>query len=104
VLHEVDVADSPLLMFHRADALAATLKGLDVRIVLSTSWVSVYGQESATGVLPAELRAMIVGATYQAANSDLCAWLPLSRYQQIMAYVQSRQIVNWIAIDDDVQG
>lgn len=43
VLHEVDVANSPLLTFHRAGALAATLKGLNVRIVLSTSWVSVYG-------------------------------------------------------------
>lgn len=47
---------------------------------------------------------MVAGATYQAANSDLYAWLPLSRYQQTMAYVRSRQVVNWIAIDDDNRG
>lgn len=74
----------------------------DVRIVLSTSWVRVVGFDKAHERLPIELQRRVVGATWHS-SFDPYWWAGLSRYEEIVHYVQRHALTHWLAIDDDVR-
>ena len=109
VLHYDDVLvrdDSPILynpcvtLFQWVDPLIdALVPHTRVKIVLSTSWVGVFGYDKALAALPEALRQRVIGATYTDQS-----WYPKTRYQQIAEHVEKHQIPRWLAIDDDVIG
>ena len=87
----------------------------EVQIVLSTSWVRYRGYSRAKHVLPLELSRRVVGATYHSGMSrrpqdeggfqlPVCWWDRVTRYQQIVAYVQRAGVKDWLAIDDHPEG
>lgn len=81
----------------------------DVQIVLSTSWARNLGYHRARSVLPAELQARVIGATWHSAMGrgwpDFIAWDAQTRYEQIQAYISRLSTpARWIAIDDDAEG
>ncbi len=86
--------------FEYAPLLVAALEPYpDVRIVLSTSWVEVFGLEESRAFLPEELRRRVMGATYYE------EWpARLTRYGQIVHYVRRHLLTRWLALDDDDQG
>lgn len=92
-----------LYLFHHADALAGALDGVEVDLVLSTTWVETFGLQKAAGFLPASLAARVVGATYRR-RMDACDWSTWSRWPQIHRYVQQHGLTRWLAIDDDAEG
>lgn len=73
----------------------------DVKIVLSTAWVRVYGSASKVARrLPPDLRARVIGATYHASmDAELFRQAP--RGLQIWSDVLRRKPDDWIAVDDD---
>lgn len=76
----------------------------EVQIVLSTSWVSAFGLDTAVGYLPPSLQRRVIGTTWDERagwNRREWAWLP--RYQQINMYVQRNGLHpgQWLALDDD---
>jgi hypothetical protein len=76
----------------------------NVRIVLSTSWVQAF--KSLIKVarrLPASLRVRVIGATYHS-EMDAATFLDMPRPMQIVTDVRRRKPLEWLAIDDDVQG
>jgi hypothetical protein len=80
----------------------------DLRIVLSTSWVSVLGFNRAKARLPLSLQAQVIGATWHSSfkrDSEMSVWWSrATRYQQIIRYVLRRRVDDWIAIDDNAFG
>ena len=89
-------------LFDRADAVAGVLAGVDVRVVLSTSWVTAFGLAAARDALPPALRSMVAGATADVWGSrDGLEWDRMSRWEQISLYVRTYQLERWIALDDD---
>ena len=70
-----------------------------IKIILSTSWVGVFGYDKALAALPEALRQRVIGATYTDQG-----WYSKTRYQQIAEHVQKHQITHWLAVDDDVMG
>ena len=84
---------------------------LDVKIVLSTSWVREVGFRMAKSVLPESLQDRVIGGTYHTKirtgwdTDSGDSWVGQSRYQQIAADRARRpEHQKWIAIDDDVAG
>lgn len=75
-----------------------------VRIVLSTSWVKVKNFEFAKKQLPGSLQERVVGATFHAREMKKWQFDNLSRGAQILADVERRGPVRWIAIDNDDEG
>jgi len=71
----------------------------EIRIVLSTSWVSL-GFNFARAQLPQLLRERVISATSEGADSGF-EWL--TRYRQIIQYVNRHRCQRWLAIDDDVE-
>lgn len=76
----------------------------DVQIVLSTSWVPVFGYHYSVDRLSPTLQSRVIGATWDA-RPDGCSepqWQrDLSRYQQIEQYLRRFNVEDWVAIDDD---
>jgi hypothetical protein len=73
----------------------------DVKIVLSTSWVRVYGSVARVArKLTPELRAKVVGATYHY-SMDSESFRQAPRGMQIWSDVLRRKPIDWIAADDD---
>jgi hypothetical protein len=75
----------------------------DVRIVLSTSWVSVLGFARARAFLPPALQARVVGATFHSAMHRL-EFDRLERGEQVLADATRRRVTHWVALDDDELG
>ena len=75
-----------------------------VEIVLSTSWVFVFGFDEARSRLPKPLQAKVKGATWHSHIEDRHLWRYYTRHQQIDTYVKRHQLVNWVAIDNDDDG
>lgn len=90
-------------LFDRGEALAKALDGLEVRVVLSTSWAAAVGYAHAKTQLPPAPASRCVGATWDA-RGDIPGWGLCTRYEQIRAYVDRHEITRWIAIDDDDDG
>lgn len=76
--------------------LVEVLGGIDIDIVLSTSWKDHLGLEKAAAFLPEDIRSRVVGATI----SQLT--YPITRFQAIERYVHDHTLGDaWIAVDDD---
>lgn len=92
-------------LFEQADLLVQLLEPHPlIQIVLSTSWV--FGLkcfDEVKGRLPKALQDRVVGATWHSSMSHY-QWLSMTRYEQIMTYVLSRPLLDWIAIDDNDEG
>lgn len=74
----------------------------DIRVVLSTSWVRVYGGSIARVArrLTPELRARVVGATFHKCM-DAESFKQAPRGMQIWSDVLRRQPADWLSLDDD---
>jgi hypothetical protein len=77
---------------------------LFIKIVLSTSWVQVYGFERTRDLLPASLQSRIIGATWQSRRLHVGDFADATRYAQIKRDVEFRGPEHWLAIDDDPLG
>ena len=71
-----------------------------VRIVLSTSWVRVFSYSRAMKLLPAGLKARVIGATYHSRMNDL-DFEAMPRGMQVWEDVQRRRPTGWLALDND---
>lgn len=79
--------------------LIQVLEGLDVDIVLSTSWKDHLGLERAAAYLSGEIRSRIVGCTANQASEQI------TRFKAIERYVTEHALGDaWVAIDDDAFG
>jgi hypothetical protein len=103
-------------LFEHAELLVDLIEksGVEVQIILSTSWVRVLRSYLKTKrKLPQGLQKLVTGATWHSAMEgeigarDIYAgpvgFKYLTRYQQILQYVARHKIPDsdWIAIDDD---
>jgi hypothetical protein len=75
----------------------------DIRIVLATSWVRVYGLDAALSVLPKTLRVRVVDSVYDPKRHGP-AFAQVARGYQILEHVQRARPAAWIALDDDANG
>lgn len=85
----------------------------DLKIVLSTSWVRVLGYSRALKRLSPLIKERVIGATWHSSFKYFVDSSPyasgfgvdyfsrITRFQQIMQYVDRHGLSNWIAIDDD---
>jgi hypothetical protein len=79
--------------------LTEVLEGIDVDIVLSTSWKDHLGLERAVAYLSGEIRSRILGSTANQAKERI------TRYQAIERYVAEHDLGDaWVALDDDMFG
>ncbi len=81
----------------------------DVRVVLSTSWVSIIGFDRTKSYLPERIRQRVIGATFHSAYAREFGitkrdWPGLTRYQQIALYLARNKVARWVALDDDDTG
>lgn len=94
-------APPPYRLFQHAELLEDLLAPYpDVGIVLSTSWVRVYGFSRATRYLTEGLQRRVIGATFHSAMNRR-EFLSMSRGMQVWADVHRRQPKDWLALDDD---
>lgn len=76
----------------------------DVRIVLSTNWVVVYGSVlKVARRLPVRLRDRVVGATFHG-DMDANWFREMPRGKQVCADVVRRRPRAWLALDDNDEG
>lgn len=73
----------------------------DVRIVLSTSWVSTLGYEFTVQQLPLALQARVIGTIWR---GELLEHPPRTRYDAIQTDANMRGLDRWLALDDDEEG
>ncbi|MDX9698164.1 MAG: HAD domain-containing protein [Rhodocyclaceae bacterium] len=81
----------------------------ELRIVLSTSWVSVLGFRRARGYLPAKLAEQVIGATWRSAmgrsSLDIIEGDHQTRFKQNAACLHRLPTpIPWLAIDDNSAG
>ena len=89
------------VLFQHAELLEEILQPYpEVRIVLSTSWVRVYGCTKAAKNLRPALRARVIGATFHS-QMDKEAFVGAPRGVQVSSDVLRRKPKDWLAIDDD---
>ena len=92
-------------LFQHAELLAALLEPYpEVQVVLSTSWSVRYGVTAATKRLPESLQFRVVGGTFHNRHMRKDEFLDKHRGQQVVADVQRRQPLDWLALDDDCEG
>lgn len=88
-------------IFEHANLLESILAPYpDLRIVLSTSWVGTFSLIRAKLYLPDTLQRRVVGTTYEY-RTDKREWDELSRFEQIIRYVNAKGLQSWLALDDD---
>ena len=92
-------------ILEHADLLTTMLDPYpDVRIVLSTSWVIVYGSVlKVARRLPAGLCARVVGATFHS-EMDVSRFREMPRGRQVSGDVVRRRPTAWLALDDNGDG
>ncbi len=94
-------ASSGHRLFEHAALLVEALRPFaHVALVLSTSWVRVYGLAAAVGRLPAELQTRVVGATFDPAR-DGPGFAAMARGYQVLEDVRLRGATRWLALDDE---
>jgi len=92
-------------LFEHAQLLADLIDPYpQVRIVLSTSWVCVFGFDEAKARLPKQLQTKVKGATWHNRMEDRHLWMQFTRHSQIDRYVKRHLLSKWIAIDNDDTG
>lgn len=89
-------------LFEHVQRLDAALMPFpEIQIVLSTSWVKVYGFDRARSLL-GPLQSRVVGATFHS-RMPRAEFEAMSRGLQIYADVLRRKPSSWLALDDDYQ-
>lgn len=89
------------VLFQHVDLLSQILGPFpQVKIVLSTTWVRLYGCTGAAKRLPYGLRARVIGATYHS-SMDPNEFYAAPRGMQVWSDVLRRQPRDWLALDDD---
>ena len=97
-----DLAEGHAL-FEHAQLLADLLAPHDdVKVVLSTSWVSGRGFELTLSQLPPELSKKVIGATFDPAIHGK-GFGDIARGYQVQSDAQKRRLTNWVALDDDAR-
>lgn len=95
------VAGSGYRLFQHTTLLEQLLAPYpDIRIVLSTSWVRIYGCAGAAKRLSISLRNRVIGATFHS-RMPQNEFPALPRGLQIWVDVVRRRPVDWLALDDD---
>jgi hypothetical protein len=74
----------------------------EVRIVLSTGWVFLFGKKVAMKHLSPSIRMRVVGATFSTPMNRM-SYYSNSRCIQVLLDVEKRRPKNWIALDDDTE-
>jgi hypothetical protein len=93
-----------LVLFEHASLLDELLRPFpQVKVVLSTSWVRLYGCAGAAKRLPLGLRSRVIGATFHSCM-DKRHFVSLERGRQVLADVLRRQPLDWFALDDMDEG
>lgn len=103
---KIVIADGHRLFEHAQFLVDALANHPDVKIVLSTSWVSVFSNFSRVRkYLPEELQERVIGACWHS-HLDQYEWNLRTRFQQIKHYLDEQSVADqdWIAIDNDVEG
>lgn len=101
VLHH---ADAPHILFQHTPLLEMLLAPYpNIKIILSTSWVRVYGCTKAANQLSPSLHARVIGATFHSAM-DEHQFAQAPRGMQVWGDVLRRHPKDWIALDDDDLG
>jgi hypothetical protein len=91
-------------LFEHTGLLADMLKPHpDVRLLLSTSWVQVFGYEQTLLMLPGELRMRVIGSCFDPARHGP-GYSQVARGYQVLEEVRRRELVTWVALDDDARG
>lgn len=114
VLHPADVRVSP----GRLPVFAPALQGRhtlfmhgylladilephpDVRVLLSTSWVQVFGMELLLTLLPSGIRTRVIGSCFDPERHGP-GYAQVGRGYQVMEEVKRRGLQTWVALDDD---
>lgn len=117
VLHPSDVyivdgkpvleAGDDMKLFMHAPLLERILSVFpEAKIVLSTSWTNQFDFEFARDQLPEALRSRVVDSTWNEENErSKTFWHHcMTRYEQILGYVERHGITNWLAVDDNDRG
>lgn len=87
-------------LFEHAEALAMMLATRpEICVVLSTSWVPLFGFDFAAASLPSALQRRVIGATFDA-RRDHAGYLSVARGYQVAADAKRRRAKRWLAIDD----
>lgn len=90
-------------LFEHAQLLADLLEPHDdVRVVLSTSWVSGLGFDRAHAELPEALSKKVIGATFDPAIHGK-GFGDIARGYQVQGDAKKRRLTDWVALDDDVR-
>ena len=93
------------MLFEHAPILESLLGPYPrLQIVLSTSWVRVFDYRRARKRLPSALQARVIGATFHARHMRKDEFSQMPRHKQILADVGRRRPLQWLAIDDDIEG
>lgn len=93
-----------MVLFEHAPLLDELLRPFpQVKIVLSTSWVRLYGCAGAAKRLPLGLRSRVIGATFHSRMNER-HFVILERGRQVLADVLRRQPLDWFALDDMDEG
>ncbi len=75
----------------------------ELAVVLTSSWVPVFGYAKTLAYLPEPLPERVAGATWDGSVPPEL-WHRLTRYEQLQAYLGQRIVSDWVAIDDDASG
>ena len=74
----------------------------EVEIVLSTSWVFLFGRTASMKRLSPSIRKRVVGATFNTQMNRM-SYFFTSRGIQVLLDVEKRKPKNWLALDDDTE-
>lgn len=89
------------MLFEHAGLLADLLQPHpQIRLVLSTAWVRLYGYEATASRLPKALQERLVGATFDP-DRDSTQFTSVARGYQVLADAKRRGLKKWVALDDD---
>lgn len=75
----------------------------DVRLLLSTSWVQVFGYKQTIGMLPSALRMRVIGSCFDPERHGP-GYSQVARGYQVLEEVRRRGLSCWVALDDDARG
>jgi len=80
--------------FNRVHLLEESLAGLDLGIVISSSWRFTHSIEKLQKILPGSISNLIVGTT----GAPVVGAYP--RFKEIQAYLHNSGLLDWRALDD----
>lgn len=91
-------------LFEWAEPVVRACADLNVAIVLRTSWTARLPVKRVVSLLPMELAARVVGATFPIVIAPLDLSQVVSRYKVIREHIEWNALVTWVALDDNDDG